>query len=355
MSGIVYLEDGSLYRGKGFGSVGTRVGEIVFNTSMIGYDEILVDNSSAGKIITMTYPIVGNYGVDKSELNLEGLSASGLVIKDLCENPSNYQSEVSLDEFLKEMDIVGVSDIDTRSLTKKIRKLGSMKCVISNEDLPEEKLRDLLNETELREDYIKDCIVEKRHIEGEGVKIAALDFGASDKSLKLLKEKNCDITVFPYGTTYEEIKKINPQGLFVGNGPGNPKCASDAIEVIKNFVKDKTPIFGIDLGHQLVALALGAQTVKMKQGHRGSNHGVKDVEEDQSYIVVQNHGFVVDKDSLEKHTIITHINLNDDTIEGIRHETLPVFSVQFHPEAESSFKYSEKLFDKFIENCKEVR
>ena len=353
MSGIVYLEDGSIYKGTGFGAIGTTVGEIVFNTSMIGYDEVLVDNSSAGQIVVMTYPIIGNYGVDKSELNMNGLSANGLVIKDLCEIPSNYQSEISLDEFSKDMNIVGVTDIDTRSLTKKIRTLGSTKCVISNEEISETELKDLLEKTELREDYIKDCIVEKKHIEGRGVKIATLDFGGTNKAIDILADKDCDITVFPYGTTYEEIKEINPDGLFVGSGPGNPKFAKDAIGVIEGFIKDKTPIFGIDLGHQLIALALGAETEKMKFGHRGGNHGIKDLEKDQSYIVTQNHGFVVSADSLGNDLEITHINLNDDTVEGIGHKTLPVFSVQFHPEAECSYKYSEKLFDKFIDNCKE--
>ena len=356
MSGIVYLEDGTIYRGLGFGHIGTSVGEIVFNTSMIGYDEIITDSSSVGQIITMTYPIVGNYGINRSILDTKGLNASGLIIKDLCKDPSNYQSDVSLDEFMKELEIVGVCNIDTRSLTKKIRNSGSIKCIITNEDLSVDDLKKMLNETDLEENFLEECKVEKSHIEGNNAKIAFLDFGGSKTIIDVLKEKNCDITVFPYDASYEEIAEINPDGVFVGDGPGNPKQAKVAIEVVKRFLDEKKPMFGIDFGHQVIALSQGVDVIKMKYGHRGSSHGVSDANIDKSYIVDQNHGFVVDeKSAKDNNFIVTHRNLNDETIEGLKHEILQVFSVQFHPQAQVSFKDTEYLFDQFINICKEVK
>ncbi len=354
MSGIIYLEDGTIYRGIGFGHTGTNVGEIVFNTSMIGYDEIITDSTSAGQIVTMTYPIVGNYGINRAILDENGLNASGLIIKDLCKNPSNYQSDVSLDEFAKELKIVGVYDIDTRSLTKKIRDIGSVKCVITNEDLSVEDLEALIKETSLKENFIEEYQVEKTYIKGNGVKIAAIDLGGSSKIIELLKEKDCDITVFPYNASLEEILEINPDGILVGDGPGNPKQGTKTIELVKALIADKKPMFGVDLGHQIIALAAGADTTKMKHGHRGSNHGVTDENINKSYIVDQNHGFVVDeKSAVESDFKITHRNLNDNTVEGIEHNSLPIFSVQFHPQALISIWDTEYLFDKFINNCKE--
>lgn len=354
MSGIIYLEDGTIYKGNGFGYKGTTVGELVFNTSMIGYDEIITDSSSVGQIITMTYPIVGNYGVNKSILNTKGLNASGLIIRDLCENPSNYQSDTSLDEFAKEIKVVGVYDVDTRSLTRKIRDTGSMKCVISNEDLSVSDLEKLMAETSLIENFLDECKVDKSHIEGNGAKVALMDFGGSSTIVDVLKEKNCDIVIFPYDSSYEEINAINPDGIFVGDGPGNPKQGEQAIETIKKFIEDKKPMFGIDFGHQIIALASGVDVKKMKNGHRGGNHGISDMNINKSYIVDQNHGFVLDEKSVEgKDFIVTHRNLNDETIEGIAHKTLPIFSVQFHPQAQTSFKDTEYLFDRFINSCKE--
>ncbi len=354
MSGIIYLEDGTIYRGNGFGYKGTTVGEIVFNTSMIGYDEIITDSSSVGQIITMTYPIIGNYGINKSRLNTKGLNASGLIIRDLCKNPSNYQSDTSLDEFAKEIKVVGVQDIDTRSLTRKIRDTGSMKCVISNEGLSVSDLENLLKETILEENFLEACKVEKTHIDGNGARVALIDFGGSSTIIEALKEKDCEITIFPYDASYEEIKAINPDGIFIGDGPGNPKQGKKSIEVIKRFLEDEKPMFGIDFGHQIIALAAGANVVKMKNGHRGGNHGISDINTGKSYIVDQNHGFVLDEKSMEgKDFMVTHRNLNDETIEGIAHKTLPVFSVQFHPQAQTSFGDTEYLFDKFINSCKE--
>lgn len=354
MNGIIYLEDGTIYKGKGFGYRGTAVGEIVFNTSMIGYDEIITDSSSVGQIITMTYPIVGNYGVNRSGLDTKGLNASGLIIRDLCNNPSNYQSDTSLDEFAKEIKVVGVYDIDTRSLTRKIRDLGVMKCVISNDDLSVSDLEKLMVETSLKENFLDQCKVEKSNIEGNGTKLALIDFGGSSTIIERLKQKDCDITVFPYDVSYEEIKASNADGILVGDGPGNPKQAEQSIETIKKCIEDEKPMFGIDFGHQIIALSAGANVTKMKNGHRGGNHGISDMNTDKSYIVDQNHGFVLDEKSIiDNEFKVTHRNLNDETIEGIAHKTLPIFSVQFHPQAQTSFKDTEYLFDKFINSCKE--
>lgn len=356
MTGKIYLEDGTIYRGRGFGHKGTNVGEIVFNTSMVGYDKIITDSSSAGQIIIMTYPIVGTYGINKDILDTTGLNASGLIISNLSSEPSNYQSDVSLDEFTKELGVVGVYDIDTRSLTKRVRKSGAMKCVITNENLSVNDLEKLIKERDLKSNFVEENLVEKVHIKGNGIKFAVLDFGASMEMINVFKEKGCDLRVFPYGTSYEEINKMNLDGIFIGNGPGDPKQANKAIEVIERFIEDRKPIFGIDLGHQLIALAQGAKTVKLKNGHRGGNHGVIDSNLDKAYIVNQNHGFIVDEESIiEKDFLVTHRNLNDETIEGMRHKSLPIFSVQFHPHDKTSYVDTEYLFDEFINNCEEAK
>lgn len=356
MTGKIYLEDGTIYKGIGFGHKGTKVGEIVFNTSMLGYDKIITDSTSVGQIITMTYPIIGSYGINKDLLDITGLNASGLIISGLNREPSNYQSDVSLDEFTKELGIVGVYDIDTRGLTKKISKSGTMKCAITNEDISTSDLEKLLNERNLKTNFIEENLVKKSHIKGKGIKLALLDFGGSGDMIEIFKEKNCDITIFPYGTSYEEISKIKPDGVFIGNGPGDPKQANKAIEIIRKLIEDKKPIFGVDLGHQLIALSQGAKVIKMKNGHRGGNHGVVDSNLDKAYIVNQNHGFIVEEESIiKKDFLVTHRNLNDETVEGIEHKVLPVFSVQFYPHDQTSYVDTEYLFDKFIVNCKEAK
>ncbi|TCO71063.1 glutamine-hydrolyzing carbamoyl-phosphate synthase small subunit [Marinisporobacter balticus] len=354
MNGILYLEDGTVYKGKGFGKKGTSVGELVFNTSITGYQEILTDPSYAGQIITMTYPLIGNYGINSSESESSKIYAKGLVTKSIDQNPSNYMSEYTLEEMLQKMGIVGICDVDTRSITKRIRNEGALKCIISNEDLSMEQLDEILKEKKLKEDWMK--IVgtkEVFHIEGKGPKIAVLDFGIKQNILNNLKYRNCDITVFPYDTSYEEIMNSSPDGVLLSNGPGNPKAATEAIETIKKIIK-KIPTFGICMGHQVLSLAVGGDTYKMKYGHRGGNHGVYDITRDKAYITSQNHGYAVDRKSVEENGMeITHINLNDNTVEGMRHKELPVFSVQYHPEGAPGPTDSTYLFDKFIDHLKE--
>ena len=349
MNGILYLQDGTIYEGKGFGKLGTSVGELVFNTSMTGYQEILTDPSYAGQIITMTYPLIGNYGINSFESESSKVYARGYVVKTISENPSNYLSEITIDKFLKDMNVVGVYDVDTRMITKKIRNSGAMKCVISNEGLSIAELKQILENTEFTENYMEEVSrKETFNIEGKGHSVVLFDFGAKSNIIENLKKRDCDITIVPYNTTFEEVLTLNPDGVLLSNGPGDPKTLTDITENVKRIMK-VFPTFGICLGHQILALAVGGDTYKMKYGHRGGNHGVYDIERDRAYITAQNHGYAVDVNSIEgSKMIVTHTNLNDKTVEGMRHTELPVFSVQFHPEGSPGPQDSSYLFDKFI-------
>lgn len=348
MNGVLYLQDGTLYEGKGFGKKGTSVGELVFNTSITGYQEILTDPSYAGQIITMTYPLIGNYGINSNENESAKVYARGFVAKSISETPSNHLSEVTIDSMMKNMNVVGVYDVDTRKITKKIRNSGAMKCVISNEGLSVEQLKKILEGTEFTEDYMEEVSrKEPLHIPGTGHRVVLFDFGVKSNIIENLKLRHCDVTVVPYNTSFEEILKLDPDGVLLSNGPGDPKTLTGTIETTKKII-EKFPTFGICLGHQILALAVGGDTYKMKYGHRGGNHGVYDIERDRAYITSQNHGFAVDEKSVEGIMTITHVNLNDKTVEGMKHNTLPVFSVQFHPEGAPGPQDSAYLFDKFI-------
>ncbi|SKA78353.1 carbamoyl-phosphate synthase small subunit [Caloramator quimbayensis] len=365
MEAILYLEDGTYYKGKGFGHVGTSFGELVFNTSMTGYQEILTDPSYAGQVIALTYPLIGNYGVNEKFSESYKSFSRGLVVKSISNTPSNYMSMQGIDDMLKSMEVVGIYDVDTRSITRKIRNSGSLKCIISSkaqskESLLEELSKILNQKYERLDEYFKDIKGEKEDfmknagtksvykIEGKGKKVAVLDFGVKKNILRNLSERGCGITVFPYSSSADDILSIKPDGVLLSNGPGDPKCAVEAIETVKNLI-GKTPIFGICMGHQILSLAFGADTYKLKYGHRGGNHGVKDLYKDRCYITSQNHGFAVDEKSLkDTELLITHINLNDGTVEGLKHKYYPIFSVQFHPEGAPGPKDSEYLFDEFM-------
>ncbi|MFT8314443.1 MAG: glutamine-hydrolyzing carbamoyl-phosphate synthase small subunit [Clostridium sp.] len=349
MKGILYLEDGTIYEGDGFGKIGTSVGELVFNTCMTGYQEVLTDPSYAGQIINMTYPLIGNYGTNSFENESEKVYAKGFVVKSVSNNPSNYMNEASLDEMLKNMNVVGIYNVDTRAITKKIRNIGAMKCVISNEEFSLERLKEIMDNTELSKSCVEEVSPKEiKHIPGSGFKVALMDFGAKQNIIENLKQRNCDITIFPYNATYNDIMEIKPDGLFLSNGPGDPKAIPETIETVKNLMKS-LPTFGICLGHQILALAVGGDTYKLKFGHRGGNHGIYDIERDKAYITSQNHGYAVDEKSIEnKGMIVTHRNLNDNTVEGMKHKSLPVFSVQFHPEGAPGPIDTAYLFDKFL-------
>ncbi|MCI8608672.1 MAG: glutamine-hydrolyzing carbamoyl-phosphate synthase small subunit [Firmicutes bacterium] len=363
MKGKLYLEDGSLYEGIGFGSIKTCVGELVFQTGMTGYQKILTDPSYSGQIINMTYPILGNYGINGEDNQSDRIYAQGLVCKEYCKTPSNYRCEKDLDTWLKEMDVPGVSGIDTRKLTKKIRKEGTIKCVITTEDVSVEELKKLCDETILRNDYMKEASWAGEedlapYVQGN-LNVAVLDFGIKRSILEALQKAGCNVKLFPYGFTAEEVMAIEPDGVFLSNGPGDPAEAIEAIGEVRKLMEAERqdgsflPMFGICMGHQILALAAGGETYQLKYGHRGSNHGVYSKETGRSYITSQNHGFAVKAESLMlKDMEVTEINLNDRTVEGMAHRNRPVFSVQYHPEAGPGPKDGDYLFGKFVKLMK---
>lgn len=360
--GLIYLEDGTVFKGKRFGAIGTAVGELVFNTSMTGYQKILTDPSYKGQIINMTYPLIGNYGISDIDNESDGIHAFGLVIKDLCDRPSNSHSIKNLDEWLKEQNVPGVYGVDTRQIAKKIRKTGTAKCLITTENLSRSEAVSMLETETLRGDWMKMVSTKEKYVMGplsagvkESFNVAVLDFGVKTNILNCLRERNCRLTVYPYGTAAEEILADKPDGIFLTNGPGNPEEAVEAIEEIKKLIHmSEIPMFGICMGHQLLALAFGGKTYKLKYGHRGGNHGVFDKETKRSYITSQNHGYAVQHESIIlKGLEVTHLNLNDGTVEGMEHRDLPVFSVQFHPEASPGPNENAYLFDKFADMMKE--
>ena len=361
MEGLIYLEDGTVFKGRGFGARGTAVGELVFNTSMTGYQKILTDPSYKGQIITMTYPLIGNYGVSEIDNESDGIHAFGFVIKDLCDTPSNSNSVKSLDQWLREQNVPGVFGIDTRQITKKIRKFGTVKCLISTEDISIAEAKELCSKGELRGDWMKEVSTKERYVleptadtEEKPYDVAVLDFGVKTNILRCLQARNCRLTVYPYGTPAAEILQEKPDGIFLTNGPGDPEEATEAIEEVHNLIRtSEVPMFGICMGHQILALALGGKTYKLKYGHRGGNHGVYDKETKRSYITSQNHGYAVQHESIIlKGMEVTHLNLNDGTVEGMEHRDLPIFSVQFHPEASPGPDDNAYLFDKFINRMK---
>lgn len=361
MEGLIYLEDGTVFKGIGFGARGTAVGELVFNTSMTGYQKILTDPSYKGQIITMTYPLIGNYGVSDIDNESDGIHAFGLVIKDLCDMPSNSNSIMSLDQWLREQKVPGVFGVDTRQITKKIRKFGTVKCLISTEDISIAEAKELCSKGKLRGDWMKEASTKEKYVleptavtEEKPYEVAVLDFGVKTNILRCLQVRNCRLTVYPYGTPAAEILQENPDGIFLTNGPGDPEEAKEAIEEVHNLIRtSEVPMFGICMGHQILALALGGKTYKLKYGHRGGNHGVYDKETKRSYITSQNHGYAVQHESIIlKGMEVTHLNLNDGTVEGMEHRDLPIFSVQFHPEASPGPDDNAYLFDKFINRMK---
>ncbi|MDR3073068.1 MAG: glutamine-hydrolyzing carbamoyl-phosphate synthase small subunit [Clostridiales Family XIII bacterium] len=353
MEGMIYLADGTLYKGKGFGTSATRVGELVFNTSMTGYQGILTDPSYKGQIINMTYPLIGNYGVSNIDNQSECIHAFGFVTRDISYRPYNRMNKRTILEWLEEQGVPGVYYVDTRSITKKIRAEGTLPCVISTEGIDREEAASLLKKTTLRVDYMKDVGTrEVKHTPADGYRIAILDLGIKRNIIDSLQKRGCEIYLFPYGTSPAEILACKPDGFFLSNGPGDPEAATEAVETARVLMQ-QLPTFGICMGHQLLALATGGSTYKLKFGHRGANHGVYDRVTDKSAITSQNHSFAVDAASVEKKgMIITHINLNDQTVEGMRHRELPVFSVQYHPEGYPGPNDSEGLFDRFMEMIK---
>ncbi len=353
MDGIIYIEDGRVIKGKGLGKTGTSLGELVFNTSMTGYQEILTDPSYGGQIITMTYPLIGNYGVSMEFSESDSVHARGFIIKSASETPSNYKSQMSIDDMLKKMGVVCVCGVDTRMITKHIRKEGALKCAISNDGTPVEELKKMVEGYVADDDWMKSAGTKEVYkIEGSGANVALVDFGVKGNIVRSLVNRDCNITVFPYGFSAEEILEGGFDGVLLSNGPGDPEKAVEAVEQIKKLI-GKIPMLGICMGHQLISLAVGGQTYKMKYGHRGGNHGVLDIPKGRGYITTQNHGYAVLEESIkDEGMVVTHRNLNDGTVEGMKHEKFPVFSVQFHPEACPGPEDSMHIFDDFIEIMK---
>lgn len=355
MKARLILEDGTIFEGNHFGAIGENLGEVVFNTGMTGYQEVLTDPSYYGQIVTMTYPLIGNYGINSEDFESAKPHVRGFIVRELCSDYSNWRAKDGLNDYLKKHNIIGLEGIDTRALTRILREKGTMKGLITTEQTLGEYSR-IIGEFELKRPVEKVAVKEPVHYKGNGFKVALLDFGAKQNIVRSLNRKGCDVTVFPSWTAFDEIMAFNPDGIMLSNGPGDPKDETKAIENIKQLINSGKPIFGICLGHQLMALASGADTQKLKYGHRGCNHPVKDLNKDKTFITSQNHGYAVIENSVNKNMIfISHINMNDGTVEGLRYKELPVFSVQFHPEASPGPQDTEYLFDEFIELMKNKR
>ena len=386
MKAILALADGTVFEGEQFGATGETLGEVVFNTSMTGYQEVLTDPSYKGQIVTMTYPLIGNYGCNEADVESIGPQVEGFVVREYSAYYSNWRSKWSLDSYLSEHGIIGIQGIDTRALTRRLRVHGVMNGCLSTEDLNPESLVekakawhglvgwDLVHRvtcpssyawqqqdsgqqsavssqkegSEAHQSLLTDSQNPKTENHISKYRVVALDFGIKYNILRQLTEHGCQVQVVPAKTTAEEILAAEPDGVFLSNGPGDPMPVDYAIETIQGLM-GKKPLFGICLGHQLLGLALGGKTFKLKFGHRGANQPVKHLETDRVEITSQNHGFCVDIDSLPNSVDVTHINLNDDTLEGIQHREYPIFSVQYHPEASPGPHDASYLFSRFTE------
>jgi len=362
------LEDGTVFEGWSFGFPGEKAGEVVFNTSMAGYQEILTDPSYKGQIVIMTYPLIGNYGVNEEDIESRTPKVEGFVVKENSSIFSNWRGGSSLSEYLIKHHVMGLEAIDTRALTKHIRVRGAMKAILSTEDLDRNRLiekakaspgligRDLVKEVTCPSPYEWTTgndpqfasHTEKTPAAKPRFKVVVLDFGVKYNILRSLRDWNCDVVVLPASATAESILSYQPDGILLSNGPGDPEGVPYVIETVRELLGEK-PIFGICLGHQLLGLAFGGKTFKLKFGHRGANQPVKDLKTGKVSITSQNHGFCVDLQSLNPDEIeMTQINLNDQTCEGMRHRKLPIFSVQYHPEASPGPRDSQTLFAEFV-------
>ncbi len=356
MKAILALEDGTYLEGRAFGAEKDAEGELVFNTSMTGYVEALTDPSYKGQILMMTYPLIGNYGVCKEDFESDGVKVEGFVVRELCKEPSNWRSEMSVDELLKEYEVPGIEGIDTRMVTKRTRIYGAMKACIAIGDVDREKiLKRVVEQPSITEiDLVDKVSVKKpKRFESDGkYEVALIDCGIKMSIVRQLLKRGVNLTLYPYNYPAEKIAEQEPDGIFISNGPGDPARVKETIETIKKLYKD-FPMAGICLGHQLIALAFKAKTFKLKFGHHGSNQPVKDYESGRVFISSQNHGFAVDENTLPKGLVVTQRNLNDNTVEGLKHEDIPLISVQYHPEAGPGPHDTYFFFDEFIRMLKE--
>ena len=374
MKALIALEDGTVFEGRSFTGPGEAVGEIVFNTSMSGYQEILTDPSYTGQIVTMTYPLIGNYGVNPEDMESAGVHPKAFLVKEYNGIPSNFRSRQTLADFLKNHNVLGVEGFDTRALVRHIRTAGAMKGIVSTEDLSPESLaaragqwaglvgQDMVKLVSCREPY---GWTDNNPVTGtdfstspggsDDLKVVAFDFGIKYNQIRILSDKGCRVQVVPATTDADTVLGMNPDGIFLSNGPGDPEGVEGVVDTVSSLL-GKKPIFGICLGHQILGLAYGGKTYKLKFGHRGGNQPVKDLLTGKVEITAQNHGFCVDMDSLSADTVgLTHINLNDHSCEGMKHKQFPAFSVQYHPEHAPGPHDAIYLFDRFINLMKEQR
>jgi carbamoyl-phosphate synthase small subunit len=358
MKAVLVLEDGTVFEGKSFGAEAENFGEVVFNTGMTGYQEILTDPSYYGQIVTMTYPLIGNYGINPDDFESRKSFVRGFVVREFCEIPSNWRSEKSIDQYLKEHNIPAIWGIDTRALTRRLRNYGTMGGVIAAGDNPdlEALKKEISGHHEIiRIDQVPQVTIDKSFtMPNNGHRIVLMDFGAKLNIAKSLHNLGCEVIVVPAQAKAEEIMSMKPDAFMLSNGPGDPENVEFAIDTVRELI-GKKPMFGICLGHQIIALALGGSTYKLKFGHRGSNHPVKDLASGRVHITSQNHGYAVKTDSLPKDVAVSHINLNDETVEGLKHKSLPLFSVQYHPEGAPGPQDSEYLFDQFMDMINQER
>ncbi len=373
------LEDGTVFTGRNLGAPGTVEGEVCFNTSMTGYQEILTDPSYRGQIVTMTYPLIGNYGTGPEDNESSQIQAAGFVIREPAQQHSNFRASKSLGQYLRESGIVGISHIDTRALTRRIRLEGAMKGVISTETLDDRALVNRARSSPglVGRDLVQEVTCKSRSVWSQGFasrfsprsgrtaanlpdeqrpRVVALDCGMKHNIPRNLVARGFQVTVVPAQTTFEEIMILDPQGIFVSNGPGDPEPITYAIKTIKQLIEKELPVFGICLGLQLIGQALGGKTYKLKFGHRGGNQPVMNLDTGKVEITAQNHGFAVDTASLPQSDVrVTHINLNDQTLEGLAHKKLPVFAVQYHPEASPGPHDASYLFDAYYSMVKKQK
>ena len=384
MSGLVpkatlALEDGTVFKGQAFGATESVAGEVCFNTSMTGYQEILTDPSYKGQIVTMTYPLIGNYGVNDQDIESYQSHTSGFVIRELSPVVSNYRSDCSLNEYMVKNNIPGIQGIDTRALTKKLRVRGSMNGYLTTEqDVSEEEALEKARDWPglIGIDFVKEVThksafewdqqdqvsaafrlphgpteldgrIQRKDLPAAEIPIVAYDFGVKYNILRMLRQQGFKVIVLPANTPAEEALRYNPAGIFLSNGPGDPSAVSYAAQAVAELIQKGLPIFGICLGHQILSLAMGGKTSKLKFGHRGANHPVKDLDSGRVEITSQNHGFTVDADSLPSEVTVNRINLNDQTVEGLRHKSKPVYCVQYHPEASPGPHDSSNMFNEF--------